>query len=786
MQSKASLSFSLRIFPSDVWQQVPLTVQDKGGGIDGFSLINIAGIREAIRQSLMLTPDSMKAIGYQVTIVRNRPLIRKEGDVTLEKLNDLSLYNTYVDVASSERLQLALNTKDNDDIYQVETRTYIDVKILIMPRPRDVATLFYTKPSLPESFAYEITIFDNSETQWRLLDAYTKRIALYNEKKVKPPLYFVNPVNEAELRKGDRIVFVVRKKEDDQIVGYCACTILVYRTEIERLLREKLREIKMLGNAKEAVLSRYFMDEEVHNLYEIEGLSVDPLEQGNDIGRVLLYEALHFIRTPLILNRFYPVSHVTAQSASSITKYLLTTGYRFRYHGPNIFLNENFVETLSREIKQRLMHIIKETVAYYNSMLQDKSTMVKIRQENVKIKQQLFTAVIRLYQLYYLLLLSGAQKLVSLATQDDPIDEFIDLLAYMMILLGKNKKEEALSSYFRLNNQALVLYKETLDIKGLDEPIYTQRFIYNPELAQNELAPLESLPEKYMELGFLIQLDYAHPMVHKETYLNGYEVIYAAVYTMTMLRSPNHIAALNIFNNINLLLLTDLNQDFNYQVATHTTIEEQLTNLLDTGSLSKRENVIRQTLAELRARESYIVRNTERNAAIAHSIYNLDYNVLAGFDTWISVKRLIAEWPDIERELLQKLNLKSSVVVVAASKRPRPRPSLPLPNSREALFREIFLLKQLLVTNNEGAKMAVFMNGTYSLVFLKKRFIQLMSERDTFGLEEEDMQVEVIDVIQQHQDDIHVYKLTDFINEGELDPLSGDPFFKDNILETST
>lgn len=747
-------TFSLRVYPSPEWKSFSVTPKHSGAH-SGMGVIDLAKIRQYAQSVHGLKNDNLL---YYVNIVP-------------DETKNLSL---------TRRLGAALSNTGVRK-FTVPAKDYKSSHILMIAAPREVARANYRLSTLPTGIDYSIDIFDGSEEQRAQLKAFHRDVKATN-KELYAPLWFVVPVRMRHLVSPDRIVFVARRER--VVIGYCACTILPFRTEKSEELNALMDEI--LSSDKD-ILDRYFMNVRPRSSYEIEGLAAHKRESGKHVGRLLLYEALRFIRDERI-KQLYPVTHVISQAASYITKYLLITDYGFRYHGPNQFLNESFVETLSNETtKPRLISVLKQIVDYYYVILFDDDHMRKLKtvidtltasDSDREIAFNMLNMIIHTYQLYFLLLQTTAQVRALDVDNAEIQASLIRLFELLMNMLAA-RPHATLKDYFRRNIAAIKQY--ATDVARTQ---YTAQVVSDAlnriltELYTKHTDPTRpKLKEAYRQYGFMFGEEKGVP---KKPFRQGYDVVYTAM---------NNMAKLNLFldaearlelcfDTINKLVLSDVTLRFNYEIPTEPRrgidqiradqlllISKQLTLLQ--GKFARktlfptRVAEIRHTIAEIKKKELLIVNNYRVNKQLSIDFYTIPFDLTEGCDTIISLKTLEDNWSNIHATIVKKTTRVDTPSILP----PPVIVSIPMPTNRDDLFRDISRLGELLYTKPRNQNTLVeFNNAKYYTVDLTQHFIKLMGLRDTFGiLLSPNMEVEGDD--DGDAEGVTIYELSDFADD---------------------
>jgi len=691
-----SLQFYVQIAPFLEWTPFPINPQ---GTINVNDLYRHAldVLHKVSGEVIPTTRGDIKYAIYVVSQVNKR----------LQKLQNVSsnnMYRTFIDKPSQTELMRLFNEeasskKDVDLMFPVPPN-FTGARVIILAAPRDIARLFYEIPALP-SIDYEIRIYGDTFDEQEAIKKYDAMVLEYGETKLALPL----PMELEDFPELSRIFFVAVR--DDKVIGYCGCQTLGYRTEIQPYMDKVTRQLLgiKVEDEKANTLTRYLMGVKPLNTFEIEGLSASPSETGKNVGLALLYQALRYIRDPL-MKKFYPVTHVASQAASYITKLFLEKTFQFRYHGGNKFLNESFAETLGDASKEHLVKLITELVAYYNTFFENNTTLIDMLAKSNDVIGRVLNNVISLYQLYFLLLQSSNARPQSYnAYNTETLDHLIKLFdslgkAIISKPTARNiKAADELVSYFKAARGHLNVCRQG------------QQQCPMGDIASSIVWPLNR--EDRILYGFMYIKEKKKKI--KVAYQAGYDVIYSVWKNITELNrvtrrttpEQEREMARRIFKMIDVLVAGDLTseKDFNYELP-----YQQLENILfffneleiSANWLTTKERLVRK-LALLENNEKF-------NKKFTTDLYLVDERTSSGFDCFISLDALSDKWQDIETSLLEKFR-KRPAVVTAIVPLVAQNEILDTPEDRETIFREINTLDRLITQSYVRGNMTAFFGG---------------------------------------------------------------------------
>ncbi len=403
------------------------------------------------------------------------------------------------------------------------------------------------------------------------------------------------------------------------------------------------------------VMSLLTVNDKFCILFEIEGLSSSPEERRKNIGNALIYQALRFI-SDIRMSRLYPVTHIVSQAASYITKRLLTTSFEFRYHGSDRFLNEHFLETIDDKARADFVRAIKEIISYYKFLFDNnkvsvmKSWLTTTTETQHKVEVlSMFRNVIRLYQLYFLLLRSATQSRNLEWRSRETLEQFISLFREIILVFPESIKRSTYSSlrnYFNDNlENSISIIERNLDLINIKNAIY-------PDQGKvNKLGV-------YRNYGFLQK---EKPNTVKVILREGYELLYQALPNLislnTLLKIPTDLVspALRLLQEI---IMTDLLRAYNYEIPAEKLGEilEAIILIQKTGQISEMNEDLIKVQNEVRDKDVSIHKNEEFNRLFTNEIYNIDEKESSGFDSYVSLKKVKDKWVKITDTILSKID----------------------------------------------------------------------------------------------------------------------------------
>lgn len=770
---ETAASFQLQVFPSQAWQQVSIVVSGKSREKGVIDLRDLRKrIADVLRDEKTGVHGPLRGVTYDVAVLKS---VNNEG-LHLEELDQFDLYGSFVRTEVSKRFLQALSNDDELTLV-VDAKRFHDNRVMIMVAPRDMASFSYEMSRLTSTtMDYEIVIYSNTQAEQEAAQDYEAEILDYNAAQ-PAPLDLVIPVSAQQLEEPAKLVFLAKRGND--MLGFCACAILPYRDEISAAMEAGLDELtRTHENAEE----RYFMGVRPRNVFEIEGISVHPKERGKNTSLMLFYEALRFVRDP-VMARLYPTTHVGSQAASYITKRYLTTIFDFRYHGSNHFMNETFIETLNDGTRDQLLWVLTETTAHIARLFGKNGRVATLKEwfaprrksPNIPLLLSMISDAIRLYQLYYLIIKSASRTGGITTTTTNPgsfsdpataVHHFIGLFESIVSIVPGSREYAPLRKYLETNALHLQAYlKEPLLATLETEALYTIK-----DTRRQPMGP-------FKEYGFLEEARKPNSK-RKIPYRQGYEIIYEALLTMAQLSvqlQSDTTPSLLIMDSINKLVLLDLLKTYDYEIPTDQLVAISLAieNILKAEILTEKTDdlkILRQLIME---KQTLMDKNVDFNSVFTNDLYMMPHNLSSGFDSYISSEKLAREWPSIEQRIMKRLAPKRQVVVVSEPSLPPPQYAtlIPLPRERDQLFMDINVLYDILVLQPKAEAQFLFHGQSYDVATLKQHFIRLMQRREMADLilgsekPEEGDDVESMLV----EESSEVYRLEEFIdNESVL------------------
>jgi len=633
-----SANYRVQVFPSNESAQVPL----ERAALTRYT-------REVLERECGLTIPATQDLEYEARVLKP----------SLDELTTLQDYRQYIDTELSTQLTTLLNDRTSSGRIEVPDGS----TVLLTVAPRSLAPLYYRTSALPDSLGYRLKLYNGNEVDAQKALDYLERVKTANKEAAEKLDLIAPSFDEAFFDDPMRLAFVAEDIKSGKILGYAVFFILRRRKEVDSLF---VKEMDALLKANPNASERYLMGvSPPENIYELEGLSADPGAAGRNLGSTLINEGLRFIQDKQS-RCLYPVSHVTSQAASYVTKLLLTRDYGFHYHGSNLFQNEYFLETLSIKSRGEVMKVIREQIEYYNKLLQGVSyeTLSEwLRRptshpEKMKHFDDVLRDIVRLYQLFYLLFRrlprSAAQRLAC-DTRDTTL-AFVELFRSLEQLLTP-RPYQSLRNYFARNRLQL---SKPVEERNLESSIYTREATKTEEVAYTM--------GRFADYGFLYNVD--DKGGEKKLRTEGYDVIYKSLPNMIRLTkslNARQDAGL-VLNAINSLVLDDLNMPFDYELTPSQlkAISTALAAIPKTGELNEQNKTIGELRKRLDARDKFLLQNERFNAAFTINLYEAP----GLFDSFVSFQKLLEQWPKIEE---------------AFNKRVNPTGTLSIPSSTEAV-----------------------------------------------------------------------------------------------------
>jgi hypothetical protein len=658
-------------------------------------------------------------------------------------------YHKHIDEEAGKALEetynhlVSLETSPEEEkewLFKVNVSVFSHARIVITPTPYSIARRHYKWPELEplQPLGYHIDIYQRNNTRaLNEVNQYFYELDVYNSK-LALPLELAAPGYAVEFEDASSIIFLARRNTDNAMIGYCFCVFLRYRDEIKRVLEN---ELNALFEEQKTLDRRYFMGVRPHHFYEIKGLSVMPQEAGKNVGLALLYHALHFIQDKEVA-RFLPVTHVTAQSASYITKRLLLNYFEFRYHGTNIFFNEHFVETLSTEAKTSVVRVLTELVTNFNILIQGPGTPTILRQwissqkMDARIKIDLILKLVQdaifLYQLYFLLLKTGARSQALSCYNEETLNAFIPLFEQLQSLLSVRGERFyfALREYLEENIKSMRVYIKSRDL----------------------VATLESTVilrnREFRNYGFLTVFTKKQQGQHptKVIYSQSYDVLYetlpntlafivALIQTKPDERKRLLPMMVIILNLLQTLIASDIPKQYNYEVpviqweAILDAIQKVIT--ITTKSqlkeLQKEGEALGQLARQIQSKRTLLKKNADVNGRFTIHFLNIPAKETSGVDTVISYQKLVDDHEAARQRYYTRIGYVESEIEidVLCPSASQTLVSAPLTANLAQLQEEFTELHSLLKDLPSRNTMLLFKNELHSVGELEEYFNRL-------------------------------------------------------------
>ena len=781
----APLYFYVNIFPLDEWR--PFVIERSSADTKR-GYINVEDVyvyARSVLTSLNTETENLtlRDLAYDVNV-----LLATTPNNKTKKLVETTLkeYGVFFDEALSKALLTRVNEEDKDFPFGVLLEQFTEARVILFPAIRDLARIFYKTPKLPASLGYEITIYGDTNDELRDLSEYIDRLLAENN---KLPLLLRYPVamGTSLFPALSRIIFIARRK--GRIIGYCGCTLLPYRVEIapqmERAIDESQKNFG-LGSSS-PIMERFFMGVRPRNVFEIEGLSVSPDEAGKQVGLALLYQAMHFVRDP-VMRVFYPTSHIVSNAASYITKRMLLLSFNFRYHGGNTFMNEGFVEVIGDTSKQQLVRTITDLVHYYSRFFGTNNRLF-VRSRRTTNEQQIVTGVMKLYQLYYLLLKWSRPSSLLVVKRRDTINAFVELFDELAVRLQRHETDALLYTYFSVASSLLNNYD--MEGGGGDTDIMDrigETIVWDDGSVILYDDNREALPPKY---GFMtkgrVAVDVEGVEIEggkyreKTPYTQGYDVIYSVLPSIIEMavasglpQSEQEKLATHVLAPINQIVQKDLALPFSYESpgTQLSGIIIALTELSKSGLMASKIDTLRSLLEAVQTKTYLINQNIGFNIFFTGAMYNVFEAV---FDCYTSTDSVATQWQQIGEGVMAKFGARPAAITVSPviETKTSSSPPLVLPRNREELFEQINILYDIIWPNIDGPQSNVLFNGaSYSVAELTNHFNRLKGmEYTTTGA------VVEIEIIDTSEEDMTMqvegipatYRVQDFMDDNDSD-----------------
>ena len=636
-----------------------------------------------------------------------------------------------------------------------------NTKVVVMASPSDVASLYYDVPEMTRD--YEIVIFDNARDEdLKKITAYTTLLKNKN-KMLKEALFLPYPVEPRRFKETETVAFIAKRGDD--IIGYCLCTLMPYLGDLFEPIAEELDALLYGGEYGDDVLGRYFTGVTPRNLFEIEGLSADPDEKGKSIGLLLLYHALRFMRHTTT-NDFFSVTHIASQAASYITKLFLVDVFKFGYHGGNFFLNQHFIETLKDESREEFLGAILQQISYYKELLYESPPkMLEWLQKGVKPESEevlkTVSNVIRLYQIYYLLLTTSRS---FDCRRQETLAKFLPVFKSLRMSLPERSNYATLRDYLDSNIASIT------DNTDISVSVYSDK-----------LSPT------YKGFGFL-KVKPGKAGTPKEVIREGYDLIYNTLPNMialsTYLKKSMSSDAGYVLNCINALVSIDLELPSNYEIPAQQLVAIRGAIKEAWSGLDYYKKVRDALIVSIEEKEALMKKNTDFIALFTIDLYKPPKEIdgsstTSGFDTYILLKTLSDQWTEIEEVfrrrarpvLLDAVEDMEGIDVFNCGAYSTPPPlQLKIPRDIDTLIAERDMLFDILVDLPLNTTTYFFKDYEYSAFELKDYLNAVVEEvhsfrKKVFEVESDDEKEEKMIIEEKGGEP---YRIEDFIDDDLL------------------
>jgi hypothetical protein len=233
--------------------------------------------------------------------------------------------------------------------------------IVVYPSPSRLI-LQTRRPIINESSSKNRSIFTveiyNPHLHSKLYHRYNMKVHEENESLTHPKNLFSPLLDITEL--GPNIVFIALR-DGVEMIGYAMFSIGLLPLQNSENMKQ------LFDDSKGHHANHFFSNVPPHNLFIIDSLSVLNAYNGYDVSSILVYHGLSFLEQHNISK--YNISHVVSLSVSAATKHILVDRMGFNYFGRNVFINDDFVDTLDAKTLSTIRHFLRSIVNLFLSTI---------------------------------------------------------------------------------------------------------------------------------------------------------------------------------------------------------------------------------------------------------------------------------------------------------------------------------------------------------------------------------------------------------------------------------
>ena len=343
--------------------------------VELISPVSVESVKKFLNERYPLDADSRTIIDrtyFSVKISRNTRMTKTDSNVKKSETQPGLILDEITNRIKDMEYQLESMINDNSDDKTDDLFTFP-----LLTSVRDSAEQSYEflysvilYPSLSRCVLQTIRPTTNIPTKKNLftVEIYNPYLhnKLYHEyletarkenRALKHPRALITPqLDPTQL--GPNITFIALK--DGKIIGYAMFSIIF-------LVDKRSAGIyKLFNESRETYTNDIFQAIPPQNLFNIDSLSVLSAYNGHHVSLILLYHGIDFA---LQLKNTLTITHLVSFSGSIATKHNLVDHLGFEYFGRNIFINEDFSDTLDIRKRGNIQLILQEFARYLTSVV---------------------------------------------------------------------------------------------------------------------------------------------------------------------------------------------------------------------------------------------------------------------------------------------------------------------------------------------------------------------------------------------------------------------------------
>ncbi len=319
--------------------------------------LSVYQLREFIRVAFELSGigssglDVLDGAYFSIKMIRTIPMFSASLKSLVDTI-ELSMNDPEISITNDMKIILPDPTKKEISGSMIKDGKPHVYFIIIYPSPSRLI-LQSKRPIINNIESSNDTKFSveiyNPLLHAKLYHTYKKRIIEENNK-LTHPKKLISPIRDIT-EVGLNTLFIAMK--DNEMIGYAMFSLaLLPFQNIEKLNR-------LFNDSKGNHTNHFFSGVTPRNLFIIDSLSVSNAYNGYDVSAVLIHHGLSYLEQHLLK---YNVTHVVSFSASAATKHILVDRMGFNYFGRNVFVDDDFVDTLDEKSLSGMRHFLRSVV----------------------------------------------------------------------------------------------------------------------------------------------------------------------------------------------------------------------------------------------------------------------------------------------------------------------------------------------------------------------------------------------------------------------------------------